>query len=60
MHFVWTCRSCVTDDRADIPVAGAGAFSVQSCMVWNVRCWGHLDEVLLDDTLVRIRLPPLL
>ena len=51
MHFVWTCRSCVTDDRADIPVAGAGAFSVQSCMVWNVRCWGHLDEVLLDDTL---------
>ena len=45
---MWSDGSCVTDDLADIFVAGSGVFSAESGMAWNIRAWGHLDDVALD------------
>lgn len=39
---------CVTDDLAEVSVAGSGVFSVESGMAWNVRVWAHLDDDQLE------------
>ena len=36
---VWSDGSCVTDDLAEVSVAGAVVFSEESCVAWNVRIW---------------------
>ena len=38
---MWSDGSCVTDDLADVSVAGSGVFSTESVMAWTVRNWGH-------------------
>ena len=47
-HNMWSDGSCITDDLADISVAGSGVFSTESGMAWNIRTWGHLDDVPLE------------
>ena len=46
---VWSDGSCVTDELANVSVAGSGVFSTESGMAWNVRLWGHLDDVPLEE-----------
>ena len=38
-HFVWFDGSCVTDDPAEVSVAGAGVFSEESGIALNARFW---------------------
>ena len=44
---VWSDGSCVTDDLAEVSVAGAGVFCEESGMAWSASCWEHLDDVQL-------------
>ena len=44
---MWSDGSCVTDDLAGISIAGSGFFSTESGMAWNVRTWGHSDDISL-------------
>ena len=39
---VWSDGSCVTDDLAEVSVAGAGVFSEESGMAWSASCCGSI------------------
>ena len=39
--------SCVTDDLAEVSVAGAGVSCEESRVAWGASCWDHLDDVQL-------------